>query len=170
VTSGAPDFWTRATVDKVLKLLELSAIRGVIHRPMGLILNSSFEEDFTGWYVSHPDLITIDEEVTWYEKKSCKFHASKTLKYIRQFFPIPIGTDWLTNLMCFMYSKHVGTNLTVIYYHTDGTTHSDSLDTVAPEVWERQTLTPQAGKYIEILHVQHNIEYDVYLDNWITVF
>lgn len=152
---------------------EISSMQDVIHTPAEFLINLDFEQNFIGWHLYGGTVLpVISTSKAKYGGKSCYFaQGGDVSPYIRQFLPIPFGVDWGT-LMCFVQATATGSAIYMTYYYTDGTTSSETLGIAAADTWERETLSPTAGKHIEAIQFEHFKTYtnSCYLDNIMMVF
>lgn len=146
-------------IELIEKIEEITTIRDLTHKPKEFIVNSSWEEDFVGWFVGYPSLFQI---VTghYVGTKACKIIHESYMHGINQTFPIPISTDWFEQLVFWQRVSIADTGVTVKWYYTDGTTASMWTKTQPSTQWTRQTITsPKNGKHvyrIEFVHLGDN--------------
>jgi len=150
-------------IRQISKIIEISTLRDLIHRPPELIVNSNAEEDFVGWTPEGD--VTIDDTVAMYGNKSWKFPANKH-GAILQFFPIPIGVDWFEDFFFYVRASVANVNcIRVTYWYSDGTHTDQDFMVSLPHTWEKKTLTPEAGKKIQYIRIVHFVDYA--MDTWI---
>lgn len=156
-------------IDEITEIVQITNIRDLALAPKSFFVNPDFEQDFVGWYTT--GTVIIDDTDGYYSQKCLNF-LSGFAGNAAQSFHIPLGVDWLTRLYCFVKSPNTGVNVVRIYYdYTDGTGTDEYLQVAAANVWERKTLSPSAGKYIETMRIAHlPLTYTVRVDGIRTVF
>jgi len=133
----------------------IGAVREPIHKPVELIINPSFEQDFVGWRPF--DTPWIEIALAKWLSKSCGFHGG-TSDTIYQYFPIPIKTDWFTELAVWVRTLTANWGLNATLWYTDGTSSITNLRPTLANTWQRLTLTKTAGKYIEVIYFGYIID------------
>ncbi|NVM23124.1 MAG: hypothetical protein HWN68_15240 [Desulfobacterales bacterium] len=146
--------------------MPITTIRDVIHRPLELIVNSTFEQDFVGWIAL---VVSIDTDYYHSCCKSCKFEAYGVLY---QTFPVPIGVDWFTALYCWLRANAIGKGLRVIYHYSDGTQTSEDITVTTADTWQLKTLSPTPGKHMRGITFDNPdaLGYLVWLDDIYPIF
>ena len=142
-------------IKKIEKIEEITSIRDLTLRPKSFIVNSNFEQDFVGWYVSGTAEISSIDGV---KSQKCLLFPDTTAGYVYQNFYIPLGIDWLTDFYFYLKSASTAEELVrVHYYYTDGNDSEEIFQVAVANTWEKKVLSPTAGKYIETMVFEHLI-------------
>ena len=158
---GKIDLIDRITlIDEISKIGEVTNIRGLMHRPKEVIINSSWEEDFVGWFFGYPELFKIVQG-SYVGTKACKIIHADYAHSISQTFPIPICTDWFEKLLFEQLVLLADTGVTVVFYYTEGAPDEWDFPQTSEGTWKLQTLTsPKNGKYVYRIAFFHNGDND----------
>ena len=134
-----------ATVDT------LTTIRDLTHTPRSFIINPFWHQGFAGWIKTGTINIIETEGQPYYLE-----FVNDTYGSLEQEFPIPLGVDWLEEMYCFLRSITIGSTLLVVKFtYSDRETSSQYLQVAEPNIFEKKVLTPDAGKYIDTIVIEH---------------
>ena len=157
-------------IDEITKIGEISKIRDITLPRQSLILNSSFEQGFAGWFHSDPAPILDDTQKAYVGENSMKFPAS-LFRWIDQTLPIAIDSSWFTALKFYLRASSIGNAIRLYYYDVDGGTDSEIFAVTAANTWELKTIT-KPDKAFWGFGFSHDSAWarDSWLDNIFMVF
>ena len=144
------------TIDTIGNLSELTTIRDLTYSPKSLIQNPLFLQGKTGWNDTYSNIIITQ---TGLPATYMAWFPDLTVAMLDQRFPIPIGVDWITEFYLSLRSNLTAQNLIRVTYSYSDKTSTSEVFQVAGAGWEKKTLSPTAGKYMEALLFDHLVTY-----------
>lgn len=150
------DFWSGKYVgvaESPHTLMDwIGDIKGLMWSPKSFIQNPYFQQGFAGWLNTN---VTLG--YTGLPKfPFCKFPDLKVAS-IEQYFPIPLGVDWLSDFYLELSATKEDFNvdlLRVDYYYSDKTSTSETLQ-CASSGFLKKVLSPTNGKYLCSIRLHH---------------
>lgn len=134
----------------VRKIIE---IRDVVLPQPSFILNPFFDQGLAGWNDTYDNVSVRSDGGS--PKTMMAWFPDLQLAMLDQKFGINLGVDWMTEFYLWIYSTFTGSILLQVKYdYSDGTTSFDDL-TISSSGWNKKTLTPTAGKYIDQITFRH---------------
>jgi len=176
-SQDAPDYWLRGQIIELIKKIELideitlikkveeltrleelgviQRIRDVTVPIQALMVNPSFEQDLTGWFVLNPEFLAIDEEIAYpspYYGKSLKFIKGAKMPVIGQKLPLSIDPGWFKEFYFWLRGDLAATAcFRVDLRYIDGDYERLDFDIEVAERWERKVITPTKAKPIAMV-------------------
>lgn len=136
--------------------INITINRDLMWFPRSIIQNPYFQQGFTGWLTTKVSLKYTGMPLFPF----CVFPDLESAS-IEQYFPIPIGVDWFTELYLELWAMNDDFNvdlLRVDYYYTDGSSSNEVLQ-CASSGFVKKVLSPTSGKTLCSIRLHHLATY-----------
>lgn len=156
-------------IDEITKIGEITTLRDVFNQHASYLVNPSFEEDFVGWIKTNtPPTLGVGGM----HGGQYLIFADHVVGGVRQVFLVPLGVDWLKEFYFSLRSDKTAQDLIRVYYgYTDQTSNSQTFQVTVANDWQKKTMTPTGGKYLEYVWFSHESGHrNCLLDYVVTVF